>query len=228
MDIKVFGKLDMENHADERSVEQDESGSALPGHIKFELKSFIWRKIAPRKRIASKPLLQIGSGGNPQANFENIDFYENKFWKTRHIGHDLRYPLPFADNSFEGVYSEHTLEHLGPHIAQQLLAEIARVTKPGGIFRCSVPNLESYIQFYNGALPRPEFAKFSSGAEAIWNLTQNYAHMSVWDYSTISEKLINAGFSEVGRTTFNTGRDSRLLIDLPIREWESLYVEAVK
>jgi SAM-dependent methyltransferase len=45
--------------------------------------------------------------------------------------------LPFADNSFDKVICSEVLEHIPNYRA--VLAEIARVLKPGGIFAASVP-----------------------------------------------------------------------------------------
>lgn len=45
--------------------------------------------------------------------------------------------LPFADNSFDKVICSEVLEHIPDYRA--VLAEIARVLKPGGIFAASVP-----------------------------------------------------------------------------------------
>ena len=55
------------------------------------------------------------------------------------ILHDLeKAPLPFEDESFDMVYSSHNLEHINNRV--QLLDEIWRILKTGGIFKCIIPH----------------------------------------------------------------------------------------
>lgn len=53
--------------------------------------------------------------------------------------------LPFADNSFDVVYSTNVLEHVTD--PKKCLAEAVRVCKPGGFIQIVVPN---YGSFYDG------------------------------------------------------------------------------
>jgi len=201
----------------------------LKQFLRFELKSLVGRLLSQKIRTPTAPLLQIGSGINPLGGFENVDFYSTRFWRpTRHVGHDLRFPLPYRDKTFSGAFSEHTLEHLYPSQAIQLLKEIHRVLVPGAIFRCAVPDLRKYMEFYQGKLPNKEFSQFHSGCEAIWSLTQNWDHLSVWDAEMLGNKLLEAGFSEVKQRNYREGANTDLLQDLEYRKWETLYVEAVR
>lgn len=47
---------------------------------------------------------------------------------------DLTQPLPFADNSFDIVYSHLALHYFNQTITQQLFNEIHRILKTGGVF----------------------------------------------------------------------------------------------
>lgn len=206
-------------------------GSAL----KFEVTSWVGRrfKFLP-KLAATKDYLNIGSGAAPHKEFTNLDFYapRTKLSLLRKgysfVQHDLRYPLPFPANSFRGIYSEHCVEHLYPRHAQNLFKEAFRVLKPGGVFRCIVPDLAKYIACYNKQPVDPEFAHYVNGCEAIWSLTQNWSHVSVWDQEMLGLKLRDAGFSRVERCEFRQGSMPELLIDLQMRRWQSLYMEAHK
>lgn len=54
--------------------------------------------------------------------------------------------LPFVDNAFMMVYSEHMLEHLLPSEGGiNFLREAYRVLAPGGIFRMATPDLDKYV-----------------------------------------------------------------------------------
>jgi predicted SAM-dependent methyltransferase len=198
-------------------------------HTFFEARAFVGWLFSPKRRHPKSALLQLGSGLNPLPEFENVDFYFRHRGKARHVGHDLRRPLPYADDTFDGVFSEHTVEHLYPAEALALIAEVHRVLKPGGVFRCVVPNLARFVDFYNGQVPHEKFSqKFTSGCEAMWNLTQNDFHHSVWDAHMLKEKMLEAGFFKAEECSYKTGADPRLLVDLEWRAWESLYVEGVK
>ena len=140
--------------------------------LKFECKSLLGRIFSKKIRNPKKNLIHIGCGENIIKDFENLDFYHVRFWKARHVQHDLRYPLPYEDGVFEGAFSEHVLEHFYYEDAKFLLAEIYRVLDRGSFFRCAVPNLNVYVQPYIGKPVDKEFKKFSSGCEAFNHLAQ--------------------------------------------------------
>jgi predicted SAM-dependent methyltransferase len=50
--------------------------------------------------------------------------------------------LPFADGSFDIVYSSHVLEHFPADLVQPTLDEWVRLMKPNGEFRLVLPNVE--------------------------------------------------------------------------------------
>ncbi len=55
-------------------------------------------------------------------------------------------PLPYADNSFDVVYSKSLLEHL--HNPDFFLTEVRRILKPGGLCLMLVPDWESNYKIY--------------------------------------------------------------------------------
>ena len=196
--------------------------------IKMNLVSFIGDIISPKVRKTQKKYIQLGCGDNIIENFENLDFYPmrlKEIFKSKHINHDLRKPLPYESQKFEGAFSEHTLEHLYYDEAINLLKEIKRILKPGSIFRCTVPDLKKYINFYNGNLNDDFFHKFTHKAQAIYNLTQNYEHKSVWDYELLSKKMTEVGFKDVSQKEYKDGENSNLILDLEFRRSETLYIE---
>ncbi|MBK9638573.1 MAG: class I SAM-dependent methyltransferase [Bacteroidetes bacterium] len=70
--------------------------------------------------------------------------------------------LPFADQSFDMVYSSHVLEHIPDR--SKALKEIYRVLKPGGIHFCVVPTtmekIYAFFNFYTYLLGRSLFHLF--------------------------------------------------------------------
>ena len=95
--------------------------------------------------------LNVGCGkdvGDPSEGWTNMDaFYTGD---PRIVKHDLiRFPWPFKDGEFDVVYASHVLEHV-PHVFTEkdgvkrdvifdLMEEIHRVLKPGGILHLKVP-----------------------------------------------------------------------------------------
>ena len=73
--------------------------------------------------------------------------------------YDIRRPFPFEDNSFDGIYAFHIIEHLTPVEAGVFALELFRVLKPGGICRISTPDLEEitreYLKQLNECWERP-------------------------------------------------------------------------
>jgi|TARA_B100000745_G_scaffold86419_1_gene54181 SAM-dependent methyltransferase len=197
--------------------------------LKFEVISFIGRIFSPKIRLSKNKYIQIGCGSSLKANFENIDFYPLKLKDINiknKVSHDLRYPLPYKNKSFYGAFSEHTLEHLHFGDAINLLKEINRVLIPGSIFRCTVPDLKKYVNFYEKKDTNKFFEKFDSGAQAIWNLTQNYQHLSVWDFNLIKEKLLESGFKNPSEKKYLEGANKDIILDMEFRSPETLYVES--
>ena len=64
------------------------------------------------------------------------------------LRHNLKKGIPFPDQSVEGVYHSHLLEHLDYDVAPIFLAEVKRVLKPGGVHRIVVPDLEFETRRY--------------------------------------------------------------------------------
>jgi len=61
---------------------------------------------------------------------------------------DLRRRFPYADETFDAVYSSHFLEHLDRGAVPDLLAECMRVLKRDGIIRTVVPDLLAIVNRY--------------------------------------------------------------------------------
>ena len=74
-------------------------------------------------------------------------------WPTNIRIANLTKRLPFADSSFDAVYSSHTIEHLTRVEALALLREVRRVLRPGGVCRTLAPDLESLVREYLGQRP---------------------------------------------------------------------------
>ena len=212
---------------------------SFSGLLKFGVASFIVRRIfnSKPKLNKGKNYLNLGCGNNIVQGFINADlFYKIKYWNNPAQKPDwlldLRYKLNCNNEVFDGIFCEHTFEHLYPFQVKHLLKELYRVMKINACIRITVPDIDKYIKFYNGNydnIEADEFKKrFNTGCSAIRNITQKYFHLSIWNYKELSLFLEQAGFREIKEMSFRQGRDNKLLLDIETRKWETLYVEAVR
>lgn len=203
---------------------------SLKSHLKFELASLltkhIYARVFPFK--VSRDYLNLGCGPRTFDACDNVDVPVLRRGKVDFYGLDLRHPLPIPDNSYSGVFSEHTLEHLDPTRGVDLLREIFRILKPGGIARLIVPSLDKYIHWLNSPNSLRNETDFGGNVEAIWHLTQHYAHKSVWDTLTLNNIILQIGFRECSVVHFHEGHSVMRDFDSKNRAWESLYIEASK
>jgi len=56
------------------------------------------------------------------------------------IYHDIEKPFPLPDNSVDRIHSEDCFEHIEINKYPNILKELFRILKPGGLFRFSVPD----------------------------------------------------------------------------------------
>lgn len=210
----------------------------LKGLFIFETKSFLGRMLQGGKAPKAKGdtnYLHLGCGKNHFDGWVNADFFGSllKTAKKSHTGNydwqlDIRFPFKCENNVWDGIFTEHTLEHLYPNEVMHCLKESYRTLKSGGWIRIVVPDVEKYIQNYQGNTPDPKFELWGTGCEAIRCLTQNFYHHSVWDGKFFKKVLEDVGFKNVSKVEFMKGSDPTLLKDMAERKWESLYMEAQK
>lgn len=206
--------------------------------MRMELRSRVFRFIGfDRLKLKfNENYLNLGCGPNIIDGMVNADFFQslNPFSKRKNIQWelDLRYPLKANAEVFDGVFCSHVLEHLYPDENKKLLRELFRVMKPDSRIRIVVPDLELYVNFYSGKLSTDKAAQFSErfagGSDAIRNLSQNYFHRMVWDFDQLASFLKEAGFSRIEKRKYQDSDVQGINLDIKDRDWESLYVEAVR
>ena len=184
-----------------------------------------------KERVKDKVLLNIGCGPFGKEEFFNID-YE---WRP---GLDACWditskPYPVPDASLEGIFTEHCLEHIPYEKTFENLKEFYRMLKPGGTVRIIVPDGELYFDLYQARKTDPSVRlpyddKEDTPMISVNRIFRSHGHLFIYDFETFRMNLEKIGFKNVKKETFRSGRDSRLLIDRPEREIESLYLEASK
>lgn len=185
-----------------------------------------------RLDVAAKPYLNAGCGPNLRRDFINLDYG----WRPGlDLCWDLTKRLPFTDNSLNGVYIEHCLEHVSRSSCLAALREFNRILKPGGTIRVVVPDAELYIDLYiqyrNGE--KPIFPYVEEPPSADWTpidsvnrIFRDHGHQYAYDSITLGLLMRQAGFSDIQKVSYGVGRSDKLLIDSPSRAIESLYMEA--
>ncbi len=204
--------------------------------IKFNLISLYGRTFLnkkPKLLVNNLNLLHLGSGKNKLAGWINADFYKCPKFRKKYPNKpdwmlDLRRPLNCNSNYWDGIFTEHTLEHLLPLHVLNLLKEILRTLKSKCWLRISVPDLKKYTDYCYGKKSHRNFKQWPTGAEAIRSLAQYWGHLSVWDAELLENFLHKAGFINIRKVNFREGTDKKIIKDDEERKWESLYMEAQK
>lgn len=104
---------------------------------------------------------------------------------------DLSLTLPFKDNSFDYIYSSHTVEHFSYIKVIDILKEWQRVLKVDGEIELVVPSFEYVVEKYLDSKEIP-IAELYGG--------QNHPHdfhLNVFDAKRLADYMRQAGFSEI-------------------------------
>jgi predicted SAM-dependent methyltransferase len=137
-----------------------------------------------------------------------------------------------VDDFFDGVFTEHVLEHFNREEGLALLNECRRVLTPGGFIRIIVPDGEKIIKTYfdnRSELLRHRGPGFACAMDIVNSyFRQGYEHQFMYDGEMLQHQLSSVGFACIRSVSFKQGKISNLLIDNEDYEWESLYMEAEK
>jgi predicted SAM-dependent methyltransferase len=202
-------------------------------HLMLRIESFIghtlFRRLPP-KSSAHPRLLHLGCGNEKFDGWVNADFYNfhDILYNRDSVPDwmlDLTRPIRCPDGYWDGVFTEHTFEHLTYSECFFALSEVHRILREGAWLRIVVPDIAKYVAYYLGTSPDEQFNRLPKGPEAISNVTQCWGHKSVWDASLLCNVLREIGYANVREAAFNDGTDRRLIKDSAHRAWESLYVE---
>ena len=107
----------------------------------------------------------------------------------------------FLDQSVEEVYASHVLEHIGTQLVENVIKEIFRILKQGGIFYVSVPDLEVLTKLF---LAEPEGANKINLMRMIYGgQTDKHDFHYVGFWRDFLYGLIkNAGFTSYKKVNF--------------------------
>lgn len=153
-------------------------------------------------------------------------------WMMRSLKRDLfaqnvRYGniingLPVPDDSCDGVFCSHVLEHLSLADFRKALGNTLRIMKPGGLFRCVLPDLEWAGRRYVKAMDNGEAdASLRFMSATMLGLTErprglkglalsfwgNSHHLWMWDRLSLAAELRKAGFKDVRACAYSDSAD---------------------
>lgn len=202
---------------------------------------------------AQEPRLHIGCGGNILPGWLNTD----QFAPGPDVVHlNATKSFPFGEATFKYVLSEHMIEHISHQDARSMLRECARVMQPGGVIRIGTPDVSRYVEMYQGkgdgvsrkALTyliddwiaagfhcaseyRPERGTYNP-LYVLNDVFMNYEHRFIYDYPTLEQMLLQAGFTSCVRC--NAGRSSHPALNTvethvdEVNAYLTLTIEAVR
>ena len=180
------------------------------------------------RRIKEQQYLNVGCGPKLLHGFANLDY----LWVPGiDLCWDITEGIPLPERSLQGIYSEHCLEHLEKSVAADIVRDFRRLLKPTGTLRIVVPDAELYINLYirarNGeAVEFPYVEGKCLPIEPLNRIFRDHGHLYAYDFCSMQEMILSAGFSCATKVSFMRGRDPKLLVDSSERAIESLYVEA--
>ena len=212
-------------------------------HAKFEIISKLGRIFSRDLKLnnTNTNFINLGCGNSYVNNFINVDFFGNKMID---YGMDLRFPFKIESNSIDGIFSEHTFEHLSHQEVDNALGECYRILKPEAKIRIIVPDLSILIERYSSnddewfqkwhdlVLKDPSrhyMRKYFTKMFAINFTASYYHHKSCWDFESLEKALSTHGFINIIKWDYNVGTPELLIdSDSDDRKLVSIYVEGKK
>jgi predicted SAM-dependent methyltransferase len=174
--------------------------------------------------------LNWGCGSSPAPGWLNSD-------RRSHNGvdvvADVREGLPLDAESIDYVFSMHALQEVPFDSVVSVLGELRRVLRRDGWLRLCLPDVDKAIDAYRrrdaGHFRIPDEDASTLGGKFVVHMLW-YGHSRLLFTRDFAEELLlRAGFREVHQVVFGeTASPWPEIVELDDREWESLYVEALK
>jgi len=188
--------------------------------------------------MKNNPYVQYGCGYSVSDSWRNFDASLTlRFERLPLIGNlytknESRFPeiveygdivkgLPVVHDSCDGVYCSHVLEHLSLDDFRTALHNTFSILRPGGIFRLVLPDLEfcakKYLENTSDDAALVFMSETSFGLENkarsikdfIYSWFGNSQHLWMWDYKSIKQELVKAGFCDVRRAYYDDSSDPK-------------------
>ena len=199
--------------------------------IRIKNKIFPSKKLKINKYKNQENLrLHWGCGSRKLDKWVNVDG-----WKTSatDFEYDLRESIPLSNSSVSYIFTEHVLEHITIEEGRMVLKEFHRILNKDGIARIVVPDLELCCNaFLSKDVNWFEKVddKFETAGMGFNSIFYNHSHRYIYDFESLNQLLLDAGFKTIKKQKYNESFDKELLVDNSdeSRKLVSLYVEAIK
>lgn len=170
--------------------------------------------------------LNWGSGSVVAAGWENSDVADHG---QQHVG-DILNGLPYPDDHFDYVVANHSLNCLEHRRVGAALAELRRVTRPGGRCRVLVPDVvRAFREFENHNEDHFPNRRGSLDRRFSMYLTWCSENRSAFTREHLRELMVDAGWRGVTPQEFGITDDpDPECAALDSRSGESVIVEAIK
>jgi len=197
--------------------------------------AFHLRQATPRKRDTRR--VNLGSGKHPAPGYLNIDI---------DAGADLclnlmTTNLPLADSSADVVVCMSAINYFTRERAAELVAEVHRVLKPGGIVRFGVQDMEKLARLYVNRDETFFMQKLPDGRDRFDGPTMGdkfaawfYGYAAggspcryFYDFESLAWLFRRAGFSRVERKDYQASAIAEVK-ELDNRPEQMFFLEAVK
>ncbi len=164
--------------------------------------------------------LHLGAGSNILPGWLNADISPHS---KDVLAIDLSKPLPFEDETFDYVASEHFIEHLNLPDGVKFLSECLRVLKRGGMIRLSTPDITRLLALY-GNQPTDIQKKYADWVTKTFiggvkgynptlilnNMFYNWGHRFIYDQSLLASVMSQVGFADLTARQVNESLDPNL------------------
>jgi predicted SAM-dependent methyltransferase len=207
------------------------------------------KKLARIIRNSKNVKLHLGCGTQYKSGWINIDSKGVEFAGNHEtivdIEWDLVKSLPIYDECVDFIFHDNFFEHLTSEQGLQLLKDHYNSLKIGGVLRVNQPDLEKIIKGYIEnvnpdeitikGIPYWEHYKNASylrnrGERINYSFRQFGQHKFLYDYESMKQRLIDAGFVEdkIKRVKASSSSYKELCgLEYPCDQ-SSLIIEAIK
>lgn len=136
--------------------------------------------------------LHVGCGMINAAGYLNVDLMDAPHVHVQRPIDDLSL---FADGCADLVYASHCLEHFGYRHSHTVLAEWARVLRPGGVLRVAVPDFAVITRAYASGAPLRDIQGLLLGGQ---DYRLNF-HAAVFDEPLLRDLMTGVGITALQR-----------------------------
>lgn len=188
-----------------RLVVRSVFSSRTEKNFRHQISRWTARLTMGRSRPISSTRLHLGCGSRRVPGWLNVDIQASDWNVDLTAGW-----LPWADDSFDSMVSQHVVEHL--HLDSEvlpLLNEVNRVVRPGGDIWLSCPDIERICQSYVDSNMRDiidarkdRFPEWDLGGKPPSHMVnelfyQDGEHKNLFDFELLRWCLERGGFTDV-------------------------------